>query len=235
MDVDEVMKQLESMGNPQTVKTYRRHGANGPMFGVKIGDLKKIVRKIKNDQELALQLWDTGNSDAMYLAALVADGGLMTKAQLNKWAKTAWWYMLSGYAVPFVAAEHKLATSLSTTWMKSKKEHIASSGWATYALVLAVRPDQELEKEEIRGLLTQVETEIESAANRVRYNMNGFVISTGTYFKPLLRAAKATAKRIGKVRVDMGDTACKVPLATEAIQKIESMDRIGKKRKSTKC
>ena len=236
MKLAEVMKELKSLGNPQTVKTYRRHGADGPMFGVKIGDLKKLLRKIKNDQSLAMQLWDTGNSDAMYLASLVADGSQMTKTQLNAWAKTAWWYMLSGYAVPFVAAEHRDATSIAMKWINSKKkEHIASAGWSTYSLVMATRDDSELDRDEIKSLLKQVEKEIENAPNRVRYCMNGFVISVGTYVKPLLRTAKATAKRIGKVHVEMGDTACKVPLATDSIEKIESMGRLGAKRKSTKC
>jgi 3-methyladenine DNA glycosylase AlkD len=48
------------------------------MFGVKVGDLKPIVKQIKGDQELAMQLYATGNSDAMYLAGLVADGRKMT-------------------------------------------------------------------------------------------------------------------------------------------------------------
>lgn len=235
MKLNEVMKELESLGNSRTVETLRKHGADGPLFGVKIADLKKVLRKIRNDQDLAIQLWDTGNSDAMYLAALVADGSKMTKAQLDAWAKSAWWYMLSGYSVPFVAAEHPAATKIALKWMKSKKEHIASSGWATYALAVAVRPDEELDCDEIKTLLATVEQEISKAPNRVRYNMNAFVISVGGYVKSMLRAAKATAKRIGKVQVDMGDTACKVPLATDAIAKIEAMGRVGKKRKSTKC
>ena len=65
--------------------------------------------------------------------------------------------------------------------------------------------------------------------------MNGFVISVGAYVKPLLKQAKRVAKTIGTVSVDMGDTACKVPLATEYIEKIEKMGRIGKKRKTIKC
>lgn len=236
MKLAEVMKELKAMGNPQSVKTYRRHGADGPMFGVKIGDLKKIVRKIKDDQSLAMELWDTDNSDAMYLASLVADGSQMTKAQLNGWAKSAWWYMLSEYSVPFVAAEHKEATSIALRWINSKKkEQIASAGWSTYSLVVATRDDSELDLGEIRTLLKQVETEIESAPNRVRYCMNGFVISVGSYVKPLARNAKASAKRIGKVHVELGDTACKVPLATEAIEKVESMGRVGQKRQSVKC
>jgi len=37
------------------------------------------------------------------------------------------------------------------------------------------------------------------------------------------------------VEVDMGDTACKVPLALAAIEKIEAMGRVGRKRKTMKC
>jgi hypothetical protein len=61
------------------------------------------------------------------------------------------------------------------------------------------------------------------------------VIAVASYVKPLLKNAKVAAKTIGTVSVDMGDTACKVPLATEYVEKIEKMGRIGKKRKTIKC
>ncbi len=83
MNVDEVMAELKSLGKEQTLATYRRHGADGEMFGVQIGDLKKVLKKIKGDQDLALSLWETGNGDAMYLAGLAADGSLMTRKQLD--------------------------------------------------------------------------------------------------------------------------------------------------------
>ncbi len=63
----------------------------------------------------------------------------------------------------------------------------------------------------------------------------GFVIAVGTYVKPLLKKAKAVAKTIGTVSADMGDTACKVPLASAYIEKVETAGRIGKKRKTIKC
>jgi len=62
--------------------------------------------------------------------------------------------------------------------------------------------------------------------------MNGFVISVGTYVKPLLAEAKAVAGRLGKVEADMGDTACKIPLATEYIAKVETAGKVGQKRKT---
>ena len=65
--------------------------------------------------------------------------------------------------------------------------------------------------------------------------MNGFVISVGFFVEPCLKTAKAAAKKIGKVSVHVGDTACKVPLATEYIDKAETDGRLGKKRKTAKC
>ena len=75
----------------------------------------------------------------------------------------------------------------------------------------------------------------ETAPNKVRYVMNQFVIAVGAYVKPLLAEAKKAAQAIGTVSVDMGDTACKVPDASEYIAKIEAMGRVGKKRKTVRC
>ena len=43
---------------------------------------------------------------------------------------------------------------------------------------------------------------LDASAPRVRYTMNGFVIAVGTYVKPLLKAAKGTARKLGKVEID---------------------------------
>ncbi len=233
--VFEIMQELQQLGSEQTVKTFRRHGANGPMFGVKVADLKVILKRIKGDQQLALDLWETGNSDAMYLAGLAADGSMMTIKQLDHWAKTAWWQMLSEYSVPFVASEHPDAFKVAKKWMKMKSASIQTSGWNTYSAAISMRDDSDLDLAEIEQLLTSVATGIHTSENRVKYVMNGFVISVGSYVKPLLAKAKATAKCIGEVKVEMGDTDCHVPLAIDYIAKAEKSNRIGKKRKTAKC
>lgn len=229
------MSELKKKGSAQTRKIYSNHGASENMFGVKVGDLKVIAKKIKGDQELALELYDTGNFDAMYLAGIVADGSQMSRKQLEAWAKASPWYMISEYTVPGVTHESKFAHALATKWIRAKSENVASSGWSTYAGIVATREDTELDQAEIKSYLKDIESKIHSAKNRVRYTMNGFVISVGSYVKPLSKQAKATAKKIGKVNVEMGKTSCKVPLATDYIAKIESKGYLGKKRKTIKC
>jgi hypothetical protein len=65
--------------------------------------------------------------------------------------------------------------------------------------------------------------------------MNGFVIAVGTYVTSLTDLAMQTAKAIGEVSVDLGDTSCKVPFAPEYIEKVRKRGAIGKKRKTAKC
>ena len=233
--VSQVLTELKKKGSEQTRKTFLRHGAPDDMFGVKVADLKVIAKKIKGNQTLSCELYDSGNVDAMYLAGMVADGSQMTKRQLQSWATKASWHMIAEYAVPGVAVESSHARDLALKWIDSKKASVASTGWCTYSGIVAVLPDDELDFAEIKELLNRVVANIDEVSGRVRYTMNGFVISVGGYVQPLLRQAKAAAKKIGTVSVDMGGTACKVPLATAYIEKVENAGRIGKKRKTIKC
>lgn len=119
--------------------------------------------------------------------------------------------------------------------MRSGNETIATAGWCLYAGCLATRSDEMLDLDEIETLMNEVVGGIHAAPNRVRYQMNSFIISVGCYVKPLLAQARKAAKQIGPVSVDMGDTACKTPLATEYIAKVEKMGRVGRKRSTLKC
>ena len=233
--VTKVMKTLKSKGNAQVCKTYLSHGETGEMFGVRAADLKLIAKSIKGEQDLACELYATGNYDAMYLAGLVADGSQLTKKQLQEWVKAAKWRWVSEYVVPWVASESKHGRELALKWIDAKKEHVIAAGWSTYSGLVALLPDDDLDLGEIKSLLKRVETDIDKAPDRARYCMNGFVIAIGSYVVGLSKQAKATAKKLGKVEVDMGGTSCKVPLALEYIEKLEKAGRTGKKRKAIRC
>lgn len=233
--LNQVMRELKKKGSERYRQVILKHGVPDSSYGVSVADLKVIAKQIKGKQDLALELYASDQPDAMYLAGIVADGSQMTKPQLNAWAKAASWYMISEYTVPGVAAEHPAARDLALKWIRSRTASIAAAGWNTYAGLLATQPDEELDHGEIKDLLDEVVDKIHTAPNRVRYTMNGFVIAVGAYIPDLLRQAKSAAKTIGKVSVDVGDTSCKVPLATDYIAKIEKMGRVGKKRKTVKC
>lgn len=235
MEYGELMNKLEELGSEQTKNIYLNHGAKEPVFGVKTGDIKKFVKYVKKDHDLALKLYDSGVYEAMYLAGLSVNPKLMTKDMLQKWVKKASWYNLAEYTVAQVAAESNFALELAREWMRADEEMIAVAGWSTYSNYISITPNEDLDMDEIRSLLNQVRKTIHEERNRVRYVMNSFVISVGAYIPQLTDTAKKIGKAIGKVHVDVGNTACKVPIAVDYIEKVEVKNKIGKKRKTCIC
>lgn len=235
MTAKEILAQLKELGNPQTKKIWTNYGAKEPVFGVKIEELKKIQKKIKQNHELALELFDSGNSDAMYLAGLISDPMKMTKKDLQNWAEKAYWSMLSEYCVAWTAAESRYGIELGLKWIEDKRENVASSGWCTLASVASIRPDEELDIKLYKSLLKRIEKEIHTERNRVKNSMNMFVIAIGCYIKALTEDCITSGKKIGIVSVDMGGTACKVPEVEPYIKKVIARGSVGKKRKTAKC
>jgi 3-methyladenine DNA glycosylase AlkD len=235
MTAEEILSELKPLGSDSYKRVLQSHGVPEPVFGVKVEELKKIQKRVKKNYQLALDLYDTGVYDAMYLAGLVADDPRMTQKDLQHWVETASCPTLGEYTVPWVAAESNHGRELALKWIDSKKESIAASGWATLSSLVAIKNDAELDLKELTKLLERVEKTIHQQPNRVRHVMNGFIIAVGSYVESLTNHALQTAKRVGQVSVEMGGTACKVPSASDAINKVKERGTIGKKRKTAKC
>lgn len=235
MTYNEVMDFLASKGSEQTKKVLMNHGAREPFFGVKVSDLKVIQKKLKRNYALSLELFASGNSDAMYLAGMIAESEKMTREDLNRWANEAYWYYISEFAVPWVASENPLGWELAHEWINSETETKMACGWATFSSVLSIAPDEVINMDDVSQLLERIEKTIHQSPNRVRYTMNNFVIAAGSYCSRMNEPAKKAALQIGKVKVDMGGTACKVPYAPEYIEKVEKAGKLGQKRKLPYC
>lgn len=236
MTVPEILAQLKEMGTAQTMKTFVNHG--GPadkMYGVKVGDMKTIVKKVKKNHELSMGLYRTGNSDAQYLAGLIADEKKISKADLQEWVEGATWHMLSEYTVAWIAAESKFGWELGLEWIESPRELTADAGWSTLANLVSIKPDEELDFAHIIKLMERVEATIHQSPNRVRYAMNSFLLCVGGYMPLLTERSIAAARKIGVVTVDMGGTACKVPGIEDYLKKMEGRGVIGKKKKMARC
>jgi 3-methyladenine DNA glycosylase AlkD len=235
MTAKDIVAELKQLGTAQTKKMWLTHGAQEPCLGVKVEDMKKIQKRVKMDYQLALDLYDTGIADAMYLAGLIADDAKMTRKDLQKWVEGASSTWVAEYTVPWVASAGPHGRELALKWMDSKDEGIASAGWQTYSSMVAIKEDAELDLAEIKSLLQRVAKSIhQQQPNRVKYVMNGFIIAVACYVKPLHKLAVDTANDIGKVTVDLVGS-CKIPFAPEQIEKVAARRAIGKKRKSPKC
>jgi 3-methyladenine DNA glycosylase AlkD len=234
MTAAEILRELTPLASASYKKTLLNHGIPEPLLGVKISDLKTFQKRIRKDYQLALDLYDTGTYDARYLAGLIADESRMTKKDLRHWLRTANSPALGAYVVAPVAAETPHAPDLAREWIDSPRQLTALTGWDTLSSLVSLRPDAELDLPELQRLLDRVRKTIHAQPDRVRYAMNTFVISLGTYVHPLTQSALDAAHSIGQVSVDMGNTACQVPSAPAHIQKARSKGP-SKKRRSARC
>jgi len=235
MKSNDILKKLKEAGNAGTARILMKHGAKNPCYGVKVDELKKIQKQVKTDHDLAMELFNSGVFDAMYLAGLVMDGATMSKKELQAWADTNYGSSISSYTVPWVASENKAGIELALKWIESDKEFVVVSGWSALSSIVSVRQDEELDLNQLKSLIDRVVKGIHTSPNKVKQAMNNFVISTGCYVAPLTEDALKAAGKIGKITVDVGDTDCKIPAATEYINKLKAKGGIGKKRKTAKC
>lgn len=235
MTAAEIIGELERLGSDGTKRVLMNHGAREPIFGVRIGDMKPIQKRVKKDYALALALYKTGNYDAQYFAGLIADERRMTADDLRTWLATSNCAAISGSIVAAVAAESPHGRELALQWIDSGDERPAHAGWLTMSFLVALRDDEALDRPELERLLERVEGTIHQQPDRIRYAMNSYVISLGCYVPALTQRALQAGERIGRVSVDMGKTECQVPSAPDYIRKVEARGTIGKKRKTARC
>lgn len=234
MTSKEIISQIKDLENLQTKSTLLKHGAKEPFYGVRVEDLKKIARKVKGNQALALELFDSKVTDAMYLAGFICDGKKMTKENLEQWVKLSNWYFISETSVAWAAAESNYGFELAMKWIDSKDELVAVSGWATLAALATIKQDKDLDLNAYEKLVARVLKEMNQSPNRVRYNMNHFLITVGGAIASLTDETVSVGNKIGKITVNIGGVSTKVPFVKEQIEKLVKKGAIGTKKKSAK-
>ncbi len=235
MTATEILAEIKPLGSDSYKRVMFNHGVKEPCFGVKISDLQKIVKRIKRDYQLALDLYDTGVYDAMYLAGLIADDARMTKDDLQHWVDKAYCPGLCNATVAWVTAGSAHGWALGRAWIDAETPLIAVAGWATLGSLVSIKDDTQLDLAAVNHLLLRVQQTIHRTPDLVRYQMNSFVIAVGSYVQPLTATTIQTAEQIGPVMADLGNNACQVPFAPDYIRKVQQRGTIGKKRKTAKC
>ncbi|WP_214627811.1 DNA alkylation repair protein [Paenibacillus agaridevorans] len=235
MNLESVMQELEALGKERTKKIYMSNGAHEPLFGVATGEMKPIKRKIKQNQALADELYDTGNYDAMYFAGVIADPKAMTEADFDRWMDSAYFYMVGDYVVAVTLAETDIAQEVADKWIASGDELRMSAGWSCYCWLLGSRPDSEFSRNKLEGLLEQVSQTIHEAPARAKYSMSNFLYTVAVSYKPLHEQAFETAKAVDPVEVQLDNGKSKILQAPANIQKAIDKGQIGFKRKYVRC
>ncbi|MEH7219517.1 DNA alkylation repair protein [Bacillus toyonensis] len=235
MDFKTVMQELESLGKERTKKIYISNGAHEPVFGVATGAMKPIAKKIKLNQELAEELYATGNYDAMYFAGIIADPKSMSESDFDRWMDGAYFYMLSDYVVAVTLSEANIAQDVADKWITSGDELKMSAGWSCYCWLLGNRKDNEFSESKISDMLEMVKNTIHDSPERTKSAMNNFLNTVAISYVSLHEKAVETAKEVGIVEVKRDKKKSSLLNASESIQKELDRGRLGFKRKYVRC
>jgi 3-methyladenine DNA glycosylase AlkD len=192
---DDVMAQLQSYGSDKARATYARMGAGENQFGVGLGKMREMAKKLKTNHALAMQLWDTGNTDAMTLACMIMDPAQLSAADLKRMVKPLAYVRLVDEFVSAVLIKSPHAEKLSDLWVDSKAEYIGRIGWSLMIHRILHDSTGAIDRD---AVLAKIEAEILAAPLRKQETMNRCLVEIGVHFPEYMQKCIAIGERLGR-------------------------------------
>jgi 3-methyladenine DNA glycosylase AlkD len=220
MTVPEILAELKSLGDEARRKHNAKAGAPDNQFGVKLGDLRALAKKIKTDHELALALWNTGNVEAQLLATLIIKPKSLSADELDALTRSATCAQVADWLNSYVVAEHPEKEALRERWMKPKEKDrwAARAGW--HFTASRVNKTKGADGLDAAALLDRIEKELPKAQPEVQWTMNNTLAAIGIHYPKLRPRVVALGEKIGLYRdwpVSKGCIIPYVPVWVEAM------------------
>ena len=207
MKVNEILAQFETLGDDARRAHNTKAGAPDNQFGVKLGDIRAMAKKIKTDHELALNLWDTGNVEAQLLATLIIKPKSLSADELDKLTRSTTCAQVAEWMNSYVVAEHPEKEALRAKWMKAKDSWAARAGWH----FTASRVNKGADDLDLPALLDRIEKEMPKAKPEVQWTMNNTLGAIGIHHPNLRKRAIAIGEKIGLYRDWPVSKSCIIP------------------------
>lgn len=170
--VAEVMAELAGLEDPKVRAVNEKHGDD---HGVNLGKLRAVAKRLKTQQDLARELWETGDSAARLLALLVCRPKAFGRDELDGMLREARTPKVHDWLVTYVVKKSPHAEELRVAWLADPDPVVASAGWALTTERVAKRP----EGLDLPGLLDTVEAEMKDAPDRLQWAMNHCLAQIG--------------------------------------------------------
>lgn len=216
MTRDEVLKQLKALGNEKTRAQNAKSGAGDNQFGVSLGDIRTLAKTIRTNHELALSLWETGNIDAQFLAALLIEPKKLPVKELDRLVRSLTFVRVADWLIAYVVRQHPDKEALRQGWMAANDRWAARAGWDLTAERVAKNPDGL----DLPALLARIESEMADAVPEAQWTMNCTLAAVGIHFPKHRKRAIAIGEKLGIYRdypVSKGCTSPFAPIWIEAM------------------
>ena len=207
MTLATILTQLESLGDDARRAHNKKSGAPDDQFGVKLGDIRTIAKKLKADHRLALELWRTGNVDAQLLATLLMKPKALAAAELDELTRSTTCAQVAEWLNAYVVAQHPDKEALRVQWMKAKDRWAARAGWH----LTASHVNKGTGALDVVALLDRIERELPNAPPEVQWTMNNTLAAIGIEHASHRKRAIAIGETIGLYRDWPVSKGCIIP------------------------
>ena len=204
--VDEVMAELAELEDPKARKVNEKHGDD---HGVNLGKLRAIAKRLKTQQELACQLWETDDTAARLLAILICRPKAFERDELDVMLRGARAPKVHSWLVNYVVKKNPHAEELRLAWSADPDPVVASAGWALTTECVTKRP----EELDLPGLLDVIEVEMKDAPDRPQWAMNECLAQIGIGHAELRDRAISIGERLEVLKDYPTSPGCTSPFA----------------------
>jgi 3-methyladenine DNA glycosylase AlkD len=170
--VAEVMAELAGLEEPAVRAVNEKHGDD---HGVNLGKLRAVAKRLKTQQELARQLWQTDDTAARLLAILICRPKAFEREELDAMLRAARAPKVHDWLVNYVVKKSPYAEELRVAWSADPDPVVASAGWALTTDRVSKKP----EGLDLAGLLDVIEAQMKDAPDRLQWAMNHCLAQIG--------------------------------------------------------
>ncbi|GAA4027246.1 DNA alkylation repair protein [Allokutzneria multivorans] len=167
-----LLAELAALEDPKIRAVNEKHGDD---HGVNLTKLRAIAKRLKTQQDLARELWATGDSAARLLALLICRPKAFERDELDTMLREAGSPKVQDWLVNYVVKKSPHSEDLRLTWFADADPVVASAGWALTTERVAKKP----EVLDLPGLLDLVEAEMKGAPQRLQWAMNHCLAQIG--------------------------------------------------------
>ena len=209
MTVEDALEQLAALGNEKVRAHNAKYGAGDNQFGVKLGDIRALAKKIKSNHALGKALWETGNVDAQFLATLVIKPKELSADEVDRMVRSVRFVHVADWLSSYVVKDHPAKEALRQKWMSDDDPWAGRAGWSLTSERIAKTP----EGLDLPALLDRIESEMGNAAPEVQWTMNFCLAGIGIHFPEHRKRALAIGETLGIYRDYPVSKGCTSPFA----------------------
>lgn len=209
MTLKQTLQRLKELGNEKVRAQNAKSGAGEHQYGVSRGELRTLAKEIRTNHALGLELWQTGNVDAQFLAVLLLEPKKLSAEELESMVQSTSFSQVADWLMSYVISKHPARESLRQTWMTADDHWLARAGWHLTADRAAKSPDGL----DLPALLDRIEAEMTEARTEVQWTMNNTLAAIGIHHPKLRKRAIAIGERLGVYRDYPCPKGCTSPFA----------------------